>query len=156
MWDFWNFENWNFNEFYSFSFTLDPMGVKLSKFYFAYKSQPKVFKVVLNEFSSQRSSQNYIWDWKFEFVIVNDHLFENFKSTISAYGKIKKNSSILKTSDRRAKRSEIWDLWVIVQHIWGTFGLVPVKVISRSFGVLSIFRNLDLMIRDRRKHFEWL
>ena len=26
----------------------------------------------------------------------------------------------------------------------------------RSFGALSIFRNLGIMIRNRRKHFEWL
>ncbi len=34
-------------------------------------------------------------------------------------------------SDRRAKRSEIWDSRVVVPHIWGTFGLVTFKVMSR-------------------------
>ena len=67
-----------------------------------------------------------------------------------------KTSIIWKKSDRRAKRSEIWDSRVVVQHIWGAFGLVAFKVILRSFRALSIFRNLGLMIRDRRKHFEWL
>ncbi len=37
------FENWKFNEFYSFSLTWDPMGLKISKGYSSYKSQPKVF-----------------------------------------------------------------------------------------------------------------
>ena len=71
--------------------------------------------------------------------------------------KKKKNPSIIcKTSDRRAKRNEMWDSRVVVQHIWGTFSLVAFKVILRSFGRLSMFRNLGLMIRDMRKYFEWL
>ncbi len=36
-------------EFFSFSLTLDPMGVKISKRY-SYKSQPKAFKLFLNFF----------------------------------------------------------------------------------------------------------
>ncbi len=28
IWDFWNFENWNFNEWFSFSLTWDPMAWK--------------------------------------------------------------------------------------------------------------------------------
>ena len=48
VWDFWNFEHWNFNEFYLFSLTLDPIGVKISKRYCSYKLQPKVLKLVLN------------------------------------------------------------------------------------------------------------
>ena len=67
-----------------------------------------------------------------------------------------KTSIIWKTSDCRAKRSEIWDSQVVFQDIRGTFGLVAFKVILRSFGALAIFRNLGLMIRDRRKLFEWL
>ncbi len=45
-----NFENWNFNNNYwvLFSLTWDPMGVKISKRYSSHKSQPKVFKLVLN------------------------------------------------------------------------------------------------------------
>ncbi len=42
-----------------------------------------------------------------------------------------KASVIWKTTDRRVKRSEIWDSWVVVQHIWGTFGLVAFTVILR-------------------------
>ncbi len=60
-----------------------------------------------------------------------------------------KTSIIWKTSDRRAKRSEIWDSRVVVQYIWGIFGLVAFKVILRSFGALSMFRNLGQIIRNR-------
>ncbi len=38
-----------------------------------------------------------------------------------------KASIIWKTSDRRAKRSEIWDLRTVSEHIWSTFGLAPLK-----------------------------
>ena len=62
---------------------------------------------------------------------------------------------IWKTNDRRAKRSEILNSLVVLQHIWGTFRLVAFKVILRSFGALTIFRNYGLMIRGRRNHFEW-
>ncbi len=51
-------------------------------------------------------------------------------------------SIIWKTSGRRKKRCEIWDLWVVVQHIWGTFGLVAFKVILGSFGPLAIFPKI--------------
>ncbi len=86
--------------------------------------------------------------------LVND-FFENFKFIIVAYGEI--NTSIIwKTSDHRAKRSEILNSWIVVQHIQGTFGLLAFKVILGSFGALAIFCNLGLMMRDRRKHFEWL
>ena len=62
-----------------------------------------------------------------------------------------KTSIILKTRARRAKRSEIWESRVVIQHIRGTFGLLVFNVILRSFGALANFRNLGLMIRDRRK-----
>ncbi len=45
---------------------------------------------------------------------------------------------------------------VVVQHIWGTFGLAAFNVSMTSFGALSILRNLGLMIRDMRKHLEWV
>ncbi len=44
----------------------------------------------------------------------------------------------------------------VVQHIWATFGLVAFKTIFNSFGAVSIFRDLWLTTRDRRKNFEWL
>ncbi len=67
-----------------------------------------------------------------------------------------KTSIICKTSDRRTKWIEILDSQVAVQHIWGTFGLVPFNVILRSFGALSSFRNLGLMIREiaEKKKFQ--
>ena len=55
--------------------------------------------------------------WGFLKVWVSDFeqfcVFENLTFTSVAYGEIKK-ANILKTSDRRAKRS---DLWVAIQHI---------------------------------------
>ncbi len=48
-------------------------------------------------------------------------------------------SIIWKMSDRRAKWSEIWDSWVVVQDIRDTFGLLAFEVILRSFGALAIF-----------------
>ncbi len=84
---------------------------------------------------------------------------QKFQSTIVAYGHDGeiKTSIIWKRSDL-AKLSEIWDSRVVVQHIlYGvTFGLVAFKVILRSLGALSIFHNMGLMIRDRRKHVESL
>ncbi len=60
-----------------------------------------------------------------------------------------KTSIIWKASDRRVKRSEIWDSRTVLQHIVGTFDLVAFNVILESFGALSIFRNLRLMIRGK-------
>ncbi len=61
-----------------------------------------------------------------------------------------KTPIILKTSGRRAKRSEIWDSWIIFLHIWGTFDLLAFSHFG-SFGALAIFRNLGLMIRDHAR-----
>ena len=38
---------------------------------------------------------------------------------------------ISKTVDRRAKRIEIFDSWILVTHLWGTFELV-----SCHFGII--------------------
>ncbi len=65
------------------------------------------------EFSSQWSSQT-TWDfWNFEFSIFNDFSTNRTIVNIVAHGEIKKTSNIWKTSDRREKRSEIWDSWVV-------------------------------------------
>ncbi len=48
VWDFLNFENWHFNEFYSFSLALDHMGVNISQRYCSWKSQPNFFELLLN------------------------------------------------------------------------------------------------------------
>ncbi len=37
---------------------------------------------------------------------------------------------ISKTAGRRAKQNGIWDAWLLVTHIWGTFDLLVFKVIS--------------------------
>ncbi len=37
----------------------------------------------------------------------------------------------------REKASEIWNLWPVVTHIWGTFVLVVFKVNLGSFGALG-------------------
>ncbi len=81
------------------------------------QSAVESFQLSCPAFSSQWSSQNYVWEFLgFELLIFNDFFSKNFMFTIAAYGEIK-NSIMYKTSDRRAKRSEIWDLWVVVQHI---------------------------------------
>ncbi len=61
-----------------------------------------------------------------------------------AYGEIK-NSIVWKTSDHRGKRN---DLWVVVKHIRGAFGLVTFKVILRSLSALAIFCNLGLILKN--------
>ncbi len=74
--------------------------------------------------------------WIF-FVFINIALWEvNQKPQVSGRGVIVEQNS------------EIWDSWLLVQHIRGTFVLLAFKVILRSFGALAIFRNLGLMIRD--------
>ncbi len=50
-----------------------------------------------------------------------------------------KSSIIWKTSDRREKRSEIWDSRVLVACIWYTFDLETVKVILGSFDAICDF-----------------
>ena len=37
---------------------------------------------------------------------------------------------------RRVKRIEIWDSWILVAHVWGTFDLVGFEVILGSFGAV--------------------
>ncbi len=42
----------------------------------------------------------------------------------------------VKTTGRRAKQSEICDLWVVLEHMWDTFDLLQFKVILGSFSAL--------------------
>ncbi len=49
------------------------------------------------------------------------------------------NGLYLKTAGHRAKRTEIWDSWILVTHIRGTVDLVGFKVNLGSFGAL--FQN---------------
>ncbi len=118
---------------------------------------PKVFKLFLNFLPNGPHKTFRIFKiLSFRFLTIFFFEKKNFKFTIVAYGEAKNLIYIWKTSDRRAKRSEIWDPWVVNQHIRGTFGLLAFKVFFRSFGAFAIFRNLDLMVGGRRIHFEWL
>ncbi len=38
-------------------------------------------------------------------------------------------------------------MWVVIEHIRGTFGILEFNVILRSVGALAIFRNLGLLMR---------
>ena len=87
VWDFWNFDNGNFNEFYLFSLTWDPMGAKISKRYSSYKSQPKVFKLFLN-FPPNGPHKNTLDIFEILSFRSITIFFENFKFTIVAYGEI--------------------------------------------------------------------
>ncbi len=78
------------------------------------------------EFSSQWSSQNYVWNfWNFEIPTFND-FFPNISNSPLYSMENQKTSIIWKTSDLRAKRGEIWDvqllkLWPIAKfhaQIW--------------------------------------
>ena len=43
----------------------------------------------------------------------------------------------------RAKWSEIWDSWVLVEHVWRTFDLAEFNVICGSFGALASFQKYN-------------
>ncbi len=43
---------------------------------------------------------------------------------------------------RRAKRSEIWDSWILVTHIWGTFD--PVVGFNISLGSFDALECLEM------------
>ena len=75
IWDFWNFENWNFNDFFPFSLTWDPMGAKISKCYSSYKLQPNVLKLLLHFFNGpQKTTFGNFWNWNVnEFITVLDY-----------------------------------------------------------------------------------
>ena len=89
VWDFWNFENWNFNELCSFSLTWDPMGAKISKRYSSYNSKSKIFKLVLNCSPNCPHKTTLAIFEILEFLIFNYFLFEEFKFTIVPYGETK-------------------------------------------------------------------
>ena len=95
--------------FFRFFLTWDPMGVQISKCYSSYKSQPNVYKLVLNFPPNGPSSQSNIGDFgNFEFAIFNDVCPKFSNSPLYSIEK-PKTSILWKTGNRRAKRSEIWD-----------------------------------------------
>ena len=102
---------------------------KKKRHYFFYKSQPKFitfFSIITSIVLRKELLGLFFEILRFRFLT----LFFSKNSNSRLYPMEKsKTSVILKTIDRRAKRSEIWDSRVVVQHIWGTFGLLALKVI---------------------------
>ncbi len=49
---------------------------------------------------------------------------------------------MLEMANRRAKRSEIWDSGVLVEHIWDTFGPVMFNVSLGSFGAHAVLPKI--------------
>ncbi len=80
------FEN-IFYEYFSFSLTWDPMGVKISKRCSSYKSQPKVLNFSWSFLSIVLTKLHL--GFLNEFLIFNDFFFKHIKLTIVAYGEIK-------------------------------------------------------------------
>ncbi len=62
VWDFLNFENWNFNDFFFVFVNMGPKGSEISKRY-SYKSQRKVFKLVLNVLPNGPFFKFWVWDF---------------------------------------------------------------------------------------------
>ena len=112
------------------------MGLKISKC-FSFKSQPKVFKLVLN------STPNYFGEfWKFEFPIVNDFLSKILN--LPLYAKEKPKILIIwKNNGRRAKKE--WYLAFTGSNLiyMGSFRLVAFNVFLRSMYALATFAKYD-------------
>ena len=90
------------------------------------------------KFPFQWSSQKELGEfWNFEFSIFNDF----FNKISNSLFTLLRNSIIWRMSDHRVQRSEIWDSRVVVQHIWGTFGLAAFKVIYGSSRHLRFSKN---------------
>ena len=64
-------------------------------------------------------------------------------------GRIFKTAAVTK-----CETESIWDSWILVTHMWGTFDLVVFIVISRSFGTLSSKACASKMVGHRRKRIE--
>ena len=95
------------------------------------------------QFSSQWSSQNYVvYFWNLDFPIFND-FFPKISNSLLYPMEKSKSWIICKTSDRRVKRSEIWDSQVVFLYIWGSFGLVACKVIWGHSMHLQFFPKYD-------------
>ena len=126
------------------------MGVQISKRYY-FQTCPDFFlPMVLTKLR---------WAFlKFKFSDFYRFFFENFNSPLYPMEKTK-TSVTWKTIDRRATRSEICDSWVLV-HVEDICMAYLSHNVQCQFGVIcgafTIFRYLGLMIRDRRKYFEWL
>ncbi len=92
------------------------MGAKTSKRYSSLKSFVNPFKLFLNFLLSGPDKSTFLDFWNFKFPIFNEFL--NF--TIVPYAE-NKTLIIWKTSDRRAKRVEIFASGLGIQWTQGTF-----------------------------------
>ncbi len=101
------FENWNFNDFFLFSLTWDPVGVKNS----SYKSQPKAFKLFLNFLPNGPHKTVFgIFEILSFWFVTN--FFQKFKIhywTLSCCGETK-NLNYLE-NERSYSKTE-WNLWL--------------------------------------------
>ena len=59
-----------------------------------------------------------------------------FKVILGSFSALLKMACNSKTAHRRAKRSAIWDSWILVTYIRGTYDLIVFKVILGSFGAI--------------------
>ncbi len=94
------------------------MGAKMSKCY-SYQSQPKVFKLFLNFLPNGPHKMMFGIFEIFSFQILMIFFSKISNSPLhdcSLIWRIK-NPNYLETIDCGAKLSEIWDSWVVIQHI---------------------------------------
>ncbi len=115
------------------------MGAKTSKQYSSLKSVLNPFKPFLN-FHLSGPHKSTVLDFeilRFRFLTIC------LNSPLYPMGK-PKTSIICKTSDRRAKRSEIRALGVSIQCTQGTFDTSVIKVILGSFGAFRFLTSLYL------------
>ncbi len=143
-----NVETWNFNNVFVFSLTWwDPIGVKISKRHFPYKSQPQAIKLF------QKFHPNSLRKTILEIFEILGFQFLRFfspKFQIHHHCSLWRNQTpqlSKKTNNRRANRSKIWGSLTVVQHIWDTFGLVAFTVILGSYGALTIFPKILFFFR---------
>ncbi len=135
---FWNLNfKKNVYEYFSFSLTWDLMGAKISKRYSSYKSQSDVFKLFLNfrPNGPHKTTFGSLKFWKLKFYWF---FFFFFRFSLTWDPKTEWNLAFVGSSS------------TYMGYLWPC----SVQCHFRSFGAISIFHNLGLMITDRRKHFE--
>ncbi len=101
---------------FSFSLTWDPIGVINSKRH-SYISYPKVLKLILNfpPYGPHKTKFGIFKILNFRLLMIFEFsMIEILNSPLYHIGK-PKTSVIWKTSNRRAKRSESWELRVLVK-----------------------------------------
>ncbi len=110
LYEFWNFKFQNFLKRLKFSFTWDPVGVKLSKCYSSYSFDSFSTKLFLNVPCSSPHKTCFL-----EFASCSLEIFylnvlkKDWNLILCPIGKCN-IANILEIASRRAKRSEIWDL----------------------------------------------